>query len=344
MASSRTTKPTPSAPEVDAAGGVPAGLLKKALFVTIVAVAAYCVVVAVADFQAIRDSLRKLPGSRVALALALASASFGLRFVRWQGYLRALDIQVAASDSALIFTSGLGMSATPGKAGELLKSLMLRQVAGTPVARSVPIVAAERITDAMALVLLGSFGLIDSAFGPLLVALSLAGCATLALVLGSRGLGQRAIALASRVAFVRKHGQRLITAHEALLRLCAPAPLCLALCLALVAWAVHGLCLLCIANVFDGVSLTTGEAMVANAAPLLAGALAMLPGGLGLTEASLAGALIGFGRGSVTPAVATAITLVVRILTLWWAVGLGLAALGLWQLRRMPSRPSGAES
>lgn len=335
------TKPTPPAPDASAAGGVPAGLLRRALFVTILAVAAYCVVVAVGDFQAIRDSLRELPGRRVALALALASASFGLRFVRWQGYLRALDIQVALSDSALIFTSGLGMSATPGKAGELLKSLMLRQVAGTPVARSVPIVAAERITDAMSLVLLGAFGLLGRPIGVPLVGASLAGCAALAAVLASPRLGQRAIALASQVAFVRKHSQRLITAHEALLRLCAPAHLIWALCLGLVAWAVHGLCLLCIANVFDGVSLSLGEAMVANAAPLLAGALAMLPGGLGLTEASLAGALIGFGRGAVTPAVATAITLVVRILTLWWAVGLGLAALGLWQLRRTSSRSSG---
>lgn len=334
-APSSTSEPTPPAPDALAAGGVPAGLLRRALFVTIAAIAAYCVVVAVSDFHAIRDSLRELPGSRVGLALALASASFCLRFARWQRYLRALDIRVALSDSALIFTSGLGMSATPGKAGELLKSLMLRQVAGTAVARSVPIVAAERITDAMALVLLGAFGLLGRPFGAPLVALSLASCAALALLLGSPRLGQRAIALASRLAFVQKHAQRLITAHEALLRLCAPAQMLPALCLGLVAWAVHGLCLLCIANVFDGVSLSLGEAMVANAAPLLAGALAMLPGGLGLTEASLAGALIAFGGDTVTPAVATAITLVVRILTLWWAVGLGLAALGIWQLRRL---------
>ena len=326
------------------AAELPRELIRKVLLIALCAFVVYGVVVAVADFRAIAASLHRLPARRVLLALALASVSFGLRFARWQFYLRTLDIHIPASSSALIFTSGLGMSVTPGKAGEALKALMLQRVSATPVARSLPIVAAERVTDLMALLLLGGLGLLGTRLGALALALVLPALAALALVLGSRRAGAWTIALACRVDFVARQRERLISAHEALLELCTPARLLQACGLALLAWMVHGLCLLSIANVFEGVSLSVGQAMVTNAAPLLAGALAMLPGGLGLTEASTAGALIAFGDASLTPAIAAAITLVVRVITLWYAVALGLAALAFWHVRGVQSRTRGAES
>jgi hypothetical protein len=44
-------------------------------------------------------------------------------------------------DSFLMFFSGLAMVITPGKVGEWLKSYLLREVHGTPVARSAPILS-----------------------------------------------------------------------------------------------------------------------------------------------------------------------------------------------------------
>ena len=96
----------------------------------------------------------------------------------------------------------------------------------------------------------------------------------------------------------------------------------------------HWLALLLIANSFSSVGLGLADAMVVYCAPLLAGALAMIPGGLGLTEASLEGALIHFGGPGVTTAVAGAITILIRLVTLWFAVALGFLALLTWRLRR----------
>ncbi|MDZ4166606.1 MAG: lysylphosphatidylglycerol synthase domain-containing protein, partial [Coriobacteriia bacterium] len=57
----------------------------------------------------------------------------------------------------------------------------------------------------------------------------------------------------------------------------------------------------------------------------IAGAFSFLPGGIGLTEASMAGILVAAGMGA---AAASAATLVVRVATLWWSVGVGWIALG----------------
>jgi glycosyltransferase 2 family protein len=59
------------------------------------------------------------------------------------------------------------------------------------------------------------------------------------------------------------------------------------------------------------------------------GALAMMPGGLGVTEAGMTGLLQSIGGPAMTPSIATGITMLVRIATLWWAVVLGILALGL---------------
>lgn len=314
---------------------IPSGLLRKALLVTFCAVAIYCGFVAFSDFRAIGASLQRLSLARIVLALSLVSTSFGLRFLRWRGYLRAVGITVSETDSALIFASGLGMSITPGKAGELLKSLMLQQAAGTPLATSVPIVAAERITDAMALLLLGAIGLSGTKYGTSIVLLVVAAIVALSLVLSTRVVGQWFLDLTCRIKVIGRHRDRLSSAHSAILKVCAPVRLLQAFVWALMAWTLHSMCLLTIAHAFEGTSLTLTTALAIDAAPLLAGAFAMLPGGLGLTEASMAGALIAFGAGAISTATAAAITLAVRIITLWWAVVIGFTALGIWQLRRV---------
>jgi hypothetical protein len=52
------------------------------------------------------------------------------------------------------------MTVTPGKIGEAFKSLWLKNLTGVNVARTLPVVAAERLSDAMACALLASVGVL----------------------------------------------------------------------------------------------------------------------------------------------------------------------------------------
>ncbi|MEC8423772.1 MAG: UPF0104 family protein, partial [Myxococcota bacterium] len=62
----------------------------------------------------------------------------------------------------------------------------------------------------------------------------------------------------------------------------------------------------------------------------LAGAAALVPGGVGVAEATMAGLVAELG-GCALP-VASAVTVIARAVTLWWAVLIGLGALGLWTI------------
>ena len=80
-----------------------------------------------------------------------------------------------------------------------------------------------------------------------------------------------------------------------------------------------------------GAELALGEAVFIYSLATLAGALAFLPGGLGVTEGSLALLLV--GRAGLERGVAAASTMVIRAATLWFAVAIGVVALA-WLDRR----------
>src|SRR3954452_6603529 len=96
--------------------------------------------------------------------------NYALRFFKWDVYLRMIGATgVAKSNSLMIFLSGMAMAMTPGKVGEVLKSYLLKQVRGTPIAQSAPVVMAERITDGVAMLVLASVGLVMFNYGTALL-------------------------------------------------------------------------------------------------------------------------------------------------------------------------------
>src|SRR2546423_49660 len=99
------------------------------------------------------------------LILGFTIFNYGWRFVKWQYYLKRLQIRLPLGKSLLIFLSGLSMAITPGKVGELLKSYFLKQATGEPISRTSPVIMAERLSDGLAMLLLASTGLVLYRFG-----------------------------------------------------------------------------------------------------------------------------------------------------------------------------------
>ena len=112
------------------------------------------------DFRQVGRTLFESPAAYAGFAAAagLAVVNYGLRYLRWSMYLRALGLSVPASVSVPVFVAGLALSITPGKVGELLKSVWLHQRTGVPVATSAPAVVMERLTDVISVALLGMTG------------------------------------------------------------------------------------------------------------------------------------------------------------------------------------------
>lgn len=310
----------------------------------VLAVAVFAGLSLYGDVQALQRNLEAFDWSMLALAILLASSNYVLRFLRWQYYLRRIGVVVPTAESALIFLSGFVMSVTPGKLGEVFKSLLLYESRGTSIARTAPVVVAERLTDLMALVVLTALGALSFEQG---VPITIAGVAVVAVVLVGlawRPLGELGFAVAGRLPGVRRVVPKLREAYESLRAMIRPGPLVAATLLAVFAWGLEVVALAVVVRGFPGVSLGWEETTFAYSASTVAGGLAMMPGGLGVTEAGMTGLLQALGGPGMTASIATATTMLVRLATLWWAVGVGFVALALFRrwIRARPAPARGA--
>jgi uncharacterized protein (TIRG00374 family) len=321
------TAATPPSAAQASASDATRGVVRKVMLGTLLGALVMAALTFYADARGLGRALASLDLRYFALALALATSNYALRFLRWQYYLRCVDIHVPRGRSARVFVAGFVMSVTPGKLGEVFKSMLLFESDGVPLARTAPIVLAERITDLIALVALAALG--SLAF-PEATAAALLGGATVAALLaliGLRPVGDLALRVGSRLPLVRRVVPALDQALLSLRSMLRPSALLTTSLLAFVSWSLECGALFALVHGFPGHHITPLSATFAYAAPTIVGALAMLPGGVGLTEVGMTGALLQVGGGTVTRASAGAITILIRLATLWWAVLLGLVAL-----------------
>ena len=266
----------------------------------------------------------------------LAAADHGIRFLRWEMLLSTVSkTQPGLAGSGLPYLAGSLFIFTPARAGEVAKSLYARDRQGIPVPTSLPILAAERITDLGVMAGLGCIGLVllgepanlveaGAVLAFTAVLLTVAG--PLLDKLGGRGFGW--LRLGKRL------GQMLQMADESRRDLMAPRTLARSGGLGAAAWLAEVLVYFC-ALAAAGLSPGWGLFVVALAVfPLasMAGSLSLLPAGLGVTEGGLVALAVLFGGADSNTAVLAA--LLSRAAILGVVIGAGLVA--LWLLRRRP--------
>ena len=289
-------------------------------------VGVFVALVGYGDFGDTVTEIGSLPLRYLFAGLGLASANYLLRFLRWAFYLKALKIDVPAGVSALVFLSGLAMSVTPGKAGELVKCYLLNSRTRVPVSRSAPVVVMERLTDVISVIIVGltGFALLPV---PIVVAL------VVALVVSLAGLMFAVSRRASRLTglpILSRWSELLRDSQEGFKELAAPRVMVVGVAIGTVAWFAEGLALWVILKGI-GSDIALVRALPIYAAATLVGAVTALPGGLVGTEGSM---LAFLQQSGVTRTGASAGTLLVRLVTLWFAVVIGLMA--LLELRRVP--------
>lgn len=303
---------------------------KKLLGLIILTVVVILALVGYGDFREIGSRLAGFPPVYLVAALFLAAINYFLRFLRWQYYLRILNISVPLGVSSLIFLSGLAMSVTPGKVGEFLKCYVLRDHAGVPVSTSAPVPLMERVTDVVAVVLLGLTGLAVLPWSvSAILAITLLGCIVIVLLVGSR-YGDHLL----RFPLIRRWKAKLSDSRSGMRRLTLPVPLIVAVGLGFLAWMSEGVALWVILRGLDA-DISLFWALPIHAASTLVGALTTLPGGLVGTESTMVALL---QQSGLARSAASAGTLLVRLVTLWFAVAIGLAALACLNRRNEVGR------
>lgn len=301
------------------------GRLKRHLVLALVlGVAVYLVLAVLSGFEDLREALSDFDLTLIPVIVGLVTLSYVVRFVRWMYYLRLLKVPVPLRENVAIFTAGLSMTISPGKLGEVLKSVFIREVTGTPVARTAPTVVAERATDGTGMVAWGLIGALAFNFGPWLLVVFLALTGLGIAVLRSHKLSMIFERALERLPLANRLAPHVGVFHGASNELLAFRPLGVATAISFAGW---GLEILAVYLCAVGLGLTPPYLVLVFifAVSSIAGSLSMLPGGIGAAEAGLAGGFTQFA--ALSAGAAVALTFVVRLATLWYATLIGVAGL-----------------
>ena len=297
-------------------------------FVVMVAIALY------GDVPRMIGALAHFQWIFLPIILGFTLFNYAWRFVKWQYYLHRLQIRLGVGSSLLIFLSGLSMAITPGKAGELLKSYLLKREVGTPVSRTAPIIVAERLTDGIAMLVLAAAGLVLYRFGwELLLFIVLVGLTGI-IIIQNRPLALKLLEMGEHLPLISRIAPGIRTFYESAYTLLQWRPLLLAVSIGIISWTGE-----CIALYFVYVGLgVTGtldlfvKSMFILASSSLVGSASGLPGGLGTAD----GSMLALTRLLISPsqALGGAATLLIRLCTLWFGLSIGVIALLLLRMRK----------
>jgi uncharacterized protein (TIRG00374 family) len=284
-----------------------------------------------ADSDKVGDEFGKLNWSLYGGALLLTLGNYALRAGKWHYLIRLLGIDINARDNIRIFTAGLSMTISPGKAGEMLKPYLVSERTGVPMTQTVPALVAERLTDIIAIVILMALSLPSIGSGAEDHTTSLLWiCAAIVLglsVLASERLSLWFIALISKLPVIKRVSHKIEMLYRST-RICLSIiPLLVTILVSLIAWALECIGFVLIFDAMGLAEVSIGQAtFIYTAGTVVGGLVAILPGGVGAAEGSMIGLMLKLPI-AISEAQALTAAMLIRIATLWMGVLIGAVAL-----------------
>lgn len=266
--------------------------------------------------------LKRLSLLQILILLGLSMVNYLCRGLRWHMFARRLGLRTGLFQNLRHFMGGFAMSVTPGRLGELVRMRWLRRETGWPFERTAPLVLVDRAADlaAMGVILALSTGL-SKMGAPLALPVAIAALGV-ALMVTRPTLLSWGVTRAYRTIgrFARIFG-RIRTAARSLSRFSTPGTLIGAGILGCLGWVAEGYSLHLLL-VWLGADIGLWSAILIFVFATLAGGLTGAPGGLGGAEAAMVALLVLEG---VPLEISLPATAVIRLTTLWFAIGLGVA-------------------
>ncbi|QCH15003.1 HAD-IB family hydrolase [Synechococcus sp. CB0101] len=262
------------------------------------------------------SGLRQLPAWIPAI-LAVLAVSYAGRYLRFRMLLGAERIGRISRSEAWVWFQGFALTATPGKLGELARVQQLHRQLGYPRQPLLHAFLAERLCDAAAVVA----WLAVLVPGQLLQRLSPPAASTLGISALAALLGLGASIWIWRH---RSHWQHHLPSGR-LAQACLPA-----CALSLVIWGLEAMILwLLVQAISPTAAFNTGQAISTYLLSGTAGMASLLPGGLGVNEATTTLLL---GQAGIPTSLGLSIAILRRLCSVWLITS--LAALASWSDRR----------
>lgn len=290
--------------------------VKRNIILTLIfAFLVYIVLLFYSDFNSLLDSVEHFSLNNFFLAFLFSILALIVKFYKWHFLLNQAGININFLDSFLIFCSGLIMSITPGKVGEVFKSYLIKKKYDIEISKSIPVIILERLSEIISLFIINFIILIILDEYPAIIFSLAIFLLLLMIFLLNTKFTFYLEKIIGKISFLKFDINKTLTFLPPKKNL-VNVRLYL---ISIFAWIFEFFCFFIILSNFNN-SFQIIKAISFYSLSILFGSVSMLPGGLGSTESSLTYLL--FHNGLIESN-AIAVTILIRIFTLWLSVIIG---------------------
>lgn len=256
--------------------------------------------------------------SSLVLMAGLSMLSYLLRFARWRWLLARSGNHTSVLKSFLAYLSGFAFTATPGKAGELIRIRYFSPLGVKPL-RTLSAFIFERVFDLLVVLLLAALfvtrmDIFIIVFGFVFILLAIVA------VMYLRPSIMISLVRPLRVMKIKGIEKLILTLHDGFVGCRCwvnPIDIFVSIFLGACAWLLTSLSFVYLLNQLD-IDIPLLASISIYPIAMLAGASSMIPGGIGSTEATIIALVSAAGGASLEVAALAAIG--IRLATLWFAI------------------------
>jgi len=298
--------------------------LKKKIFISIIfGLIIFAGLSIYSDFNKITKIFLNFNYKYIPIILMLTPINLYFRYIKWNYYLKKVNICISRKDNMLIFASALAMTVTPGKIGELLKSYLIKERYNIPISQTVPLVMTERLTDVFSMVILASFGALTYNYGRRVLLLITLCILIFVCIVQSPKIIDKIINSLGKIKFIKKYLVNIKNFYRNTYIILKIKPLLFAIIIGIFSWSFEGIMIFFILKAMNTEILLLTSIFIFSFSSVV-GAISMLPGGLFIAEGSMFSLLLLKG---IPKDIAIVTTIITRFSTLWLGVLIGIIAL-----------------
>ena len=294
------------------------------ILILVAAIGIYGIFLFLSDFSIISEKISNFKINYLPLILLLVSVSWIPLIIKWHFLLKNSRINVPLTKSIAIFFSGSAFEITPGQIGILIKSQLLKTSSNISRTKTIPIVIVEKIYDLIGAILASVIGIIILGMESYLIIIAISVLATIFFFMYHRRSSELVFNRITKLKFFSKYIDNMSEFYEVVKKSTSVKAATICILLALMYWFIISAAAYYTLIAFDVNLLDYLKVLAIYATSTLLGAISFIPGGIGITEGSIAGL---FTLNGVDVSTALILSVMIRILTLWYSVSVGFVLL-----------------
>ena len=296
----------------------------RLILILVAVVGIYAIFLFVSDYNIISEKISNFKINYLPLILFFVSASWIPLIIKWHFLLKNCEIHIPFTKSVLVYLSGSALQITPGHIGELIKAQILKTGFNIPRTKTASVVLVEKVYDLIGAIIASIIGIIILELEIYLIIFAFSVLILIFFFIYYKPAFEFFLKQIIKMKFFSKYTDNISESYEIIKKLTTPKVAIRSILLSITYWFIVSIAAYCTLLAFDVDILNYLIVLSIFTTSAILGAITFIPGGIGITEGTLAGLLTIQG---IDISTALIVSVMIRIFSLWYGVLVGLFAL-----------------